>query len=686
MLAIMVFAGFLALDAQDFSRYNYFHEEAVKLMNQGKLVEAKAKLENIKKTCKGAIPDDNDLDALILRCIVLTPSARYLQFDAHDTEEQCVAVTTNMGQFKVVSNSDWCLVRKEKSFIYVGCKENTLPKARTAVVSLSLEGKVATITVEQQGGDVRLAVQPDSVGFPNGTNVEKVYVSTNADAWAVDSVPYWIEVHTQADTLTLKSSANKNAVSRETSVYVSAGNRSIPVKVYQAGSDTLVLASCNEIVFPNEEDTKSFAVTCNLAGWEVESPDEWIEAWADGDSVRVMAYQNLSLFSRHGRVSIGAGKKTVEVLVHQRPLVSTPPAMESEIGEVASEGSDEIKVNSFPEGLKVIVHNDDHTVSTTHYTPFTLPVDYMHHTLQLGFEKKEVFINEKQQDITFEPGLRFATFTWAPKEAIGLMSGYVAAHSWGAYAHFQVNTPFAIGFDDDKRWLSGYNMTFGPVFQPRRFPYVGAYAGIGLGCYVGEPHVGFDYEAGIMGFYKHFILSVGFHTSRISSSVKTTSFMVGVGGYLKRYYDPELGYCASDSRRWTSLNYVFRPKEKGRGIMVGDVGSGRVRAYFKGMYLQPEVSDSLSVKNLEAGMGLMFTPVNGIIDMCVGVSAAANISGLEKRFQGVGVELGTVLNVWRIPLTVFLHEVDLFGDRHFCVDFGIGFHLGKFGKSNSTYQ
>ena len=291
----MVFAGFLALDAQDFSRYNYFHEEAVKLMNQGKLVEAKAKLENIKKTCKGAIPDDNDLDALILRCIVLTPSARYLQFDAHDTEEQCVAVT-NMGQFKVVSNSDWCLVRKEKSFIYVGCKENTLPKARTAVVSLSLEGKVATITVEQQGGDVRLAVQPDSVGFPNGTNVEKVYVSTNADAWAVDSVPYWIEVHTQADTLTLKSSANKNAVSRETSVYVSAGNRSIPVKVYQAGSDTLVLASCNEIVFPNEEDTKSFAVTCNLAGWEVESPDEWIEAWADGDSVRVMAYQNLSLF------------------------------------------------------------------------------------------------------------------------------------------------------------------------------------------------------------------------------------------------------------------------------------------------------------------------------------------------------------------------------------------------------
>jgi hypothetical protein len=159
-----------------------------------------------------------------------------------------------------------------------------------------------------------------------------------------------------------------------------------------------------------------------------------------------------------------------------------------------------------------------------------------------------------------------------------------------------------------------------------------------------------------------------------------------MGGYLKRYYDAQLGYCASDSRRWVSLNYVFRPSENGKGFMVGDVGKDKVRVYFKALYLSTESADSLLVRNVEGGLGLVFTPVNGIIDMCIGASGTANISGLDERFQGIGVELGTILNIWRFPITVFLHESDLFGERHLCVDFGIGFHLGEFERSKCSYQ
>ena len=686
LLAVAVFVSFLTVEAQDYSRYNFFHDEAVKLMNQGKLVEAKGKLENIKKTCKGAIPPDNDLDLLILRCIVITPSVRYLQFESQNNEEQCVAVINNMGQFKASSNSDWCHVSKNKTknYIYIVCDDNLIPKDRFATITLSSEGKTVTISVVQLGDNVKLVVQPDTVVFPKESSIGELLIYTNADSWGVDSVPNWIEVQMGTDTLALVASTNEKAMPREITFYVVAGERRVPVSVFQAGSDTLV--SRDDLVFPNEENTQSFVVTSNLADWRVQSSDEWIEAWVDHDTVRVMTHQNFSLFSRHGQVKVSAGNRFVDVQVHQRPYVSEQPILKSEINDIGNVNTDEIHVTSFPDDIKVTVYNDDHSISSVNFTPFSMPIDYMHYTLQVGFEKKEAFLNDKQQDIVFEPGLRFALLTWSPKAAVGMMSGFIGLRSWGAYSHFQANTPFVSGFTIGERWLAGYNLTFGPVFQPKKFPYVGAYAGVGMGCYVGEPRIGIDFEAGLMGFYKNIMISMGFHTSLMNSSVNTTSFMMGIGGYLKRYYDSELGYCASDSRRWTSVNYVFRPKEKGRGVMVGDIGNEQVRFYLKGMCLQPETSDSLSVKNLEAGLGVLFTPVNGLIDLCVGASTTFNLSGLEKKFQGIGVELGTILNVWRIPLTVFLHEADLFGERHLCVDFGIGFHIGKFGKANSTYQ
>lgn len=686
---IAMLATFLSVEAQDYSRYNTFHEEAVKLMGQGKLVEAKAKLEAIKKTCKGAIPVNNDLDALILKCIVITPKPQSLQFDSQNAKEQSIKVTTNMGQFWVGSNANWCHVnKKSKDEIRVYCENNGTPDDRRASITIRVEGKTAQVSVVQTGGEAVLEVNPDRIEFPQGSHGENVFVYTNASTWFVDSMPDWINHQIWADTLRLTSSPNRMALSRAATIYVVAGDKSAPIEVFQAGSDTLISSSTDKLVFNEGGSIQSFAVTSNFAGWQVDSSDEWIKAWIVQDSVKVMALQNQSLFSRHGTVKVSAGTKYFDVAIHQRSHVSVRPVLTSMIHDVGDSESDGIHVTSFPDGLKVTVYSDDQTVSSVNTTPFTMPVDYLHYTLAVGFEQKEALLNDKQPDIAFEPGLRYATVTWSPKTAIGVMSGFVGARSWGAYAHFRANTPLVSDYANANRPLAGYNMVFGPVYQPREFPYVAAYAGLGLGCYAMEPHVGFDYEAGLMGFYKHVVLNMGFHTSRMSSAIKTTSFAIGLGGYLKRYYDeekPELGYCSGDSRRWTSINYVFRPTEKGKGVMVGNLGQDRTRGYLKAMYLQP-VQDSISGKYLEAGFGVMFTPA-GIIDLCAGASVTADL--LEQNnvwYHGVSAELGAVVNVWRFPITVFLHESDLFGDRHLCVDFGIGFHLGKFGFSKSTYK
>lgn len=692
-----LFVGIMTAEAQDYSKYYGLREKAVKLIEQDSLIQAKKILEvTIPRTCRGDIPPDNDVDALILRCIIIHTQTTQLQFGPQDSNEQYVAVTTNIsGQFSASSNAKWCEIsRKTKNGIWVKCADDNLfPQDRSAIITIKAERKLASISVIQKGGEVKLVVQPDNVEFAYESHSEKIYVYTNALTWDIDSLPDWIGARTETDSLELTSTANEKAEPRKATFYVVASDKRVPVQVYQSGSDTLVSASSDNIVAPCQEGILSFAVESNFDGWQVSSSEDcdWIEAWAVRDSVRVKTRENPSLFSRHGKVRISAGKRFFDVAVHQRPHVSDRPSMSSELD---NNNYNDIHVYSFPDGLKVTVSGRTDTM--VYYAPFSLPKDYMHHTLQVGHDIKHSLFNEEIRDVWFEPGLRFATIVWSPKSAIGMISGYVASHSWGAYAHVQVNTPFVSDFTGGDRWLSGYNMTFGPVYQPRQFPYVGAFAGLGLGGYVWEPHVGLDYEAGVMGFYKNIILSLGFHTSRVNSSVSSTSMMFGIGGYLKRYVDPtesgiepekrKFGYCASDSRRWTSVNYVFRPKEHGKGLMVGDVGKERARTYFKAMYLQPENSDSLSVNNMEAGMGIVFTPVNGFIDMCMGVSAAANLSGLEKRLQGFGVELGMVVNVWRFPLTVFLHESDLFGERHLFVDFGIGFHFGKFSKKESTYQ
>lgn len=454
----------------------------------------------------------------------------------------------------------------------------------------------------------------------------------------------------------------------------------------QAASDTIIMADPDELAFPCTVSYRYLFVKSNLDSWSVNVSDDWIRAVANRDTIRVEVDENESFFSRHGWVKIEQGTKFCKVPVHQYAYVSTPPELKSDIKSDYSSDKDVVAVKSVPSDLKVTII-DEAGESRVRYTPFDMPADYGHYSLQMGFERRDVFANDQQQDVVFGPGLRFAALTWAPKASLGMMSGYVGAKSMGAYVHFQASTPIVTDYYDDNQRLAGYNITFGPVICPNRFPYVGIFAGVGVGNYVLEPHVGLDYEGGLMGFYKNMILTMGFHTSRLNSTVQTTSFMLGAGGYLKRYYDDKLGYCSSDSRRWFSLNYMFRPSEDGKGIMFGDLGKDRVRAYIKAMYFSSLQSvDSLVVRDVEAGAGVVITPVNGIIDLCLGASLRANIMGLDHRFQGIGVEAGAVLNIWRFPITIFLHEADLIGDRYLCVDFGFGFHLGEFGKSKSSYQ
>lgn len=677
---------FLTASAQDGSnRFEFFFREGKKLMDEGKFDQAKAKFEGIKEHYKSSIPKDIDIDELIRKCTTIDFSEAQLYFDAKDSMKKCITVKSNAKSIKVINSEKWCKASYKGGKIYVTCTDNNNPKSRNASITVVAESKRKSFNVTQLGGRLQFKVEPSTVSFPQKGDTARVSITTNASVWRVDIVPDWIEVEAKENTLILKSTQNNATNTREAEFYIIAANETFPVSIRQDGADTLLIVDKKELVFPFEEASDGFIVNSNIDNWELESSDFWIMTRHDLDSVKVIVKENTSLFSRHGHVGISAGSYHCDVLIHQKPHVSDMVLPSSEIRAIERSGKDSVCVKSNPSDLRVSVISDAGNFKTV--TPFQLPIDYRNHTLLVGFERREVLCNDNIQEVIFEPGLRFATITWSPKAAIGMMSGFVGVKSFGAYTHFQVNTPFISDFVSGEQGIAGYNMTFGLVYQPKQFPYVGAFVGLGMGAYAGEPHIGIDYEGGVMGFYKNAILTIGFHTSRVNSSIRKTSFMVGVGGYLKRYYDSEYGFCASDSRRWISVNYVFRPAENGKGLMVSDLGRGKARAYVKALYLRSQrPSDSTVLNCIEPGAGLVFTPVNGLIDMCVGISGILCFNDDEKQFHGIGAEVGAILNLWRIPLTVMLHETDLFGNRHLCVDFGIGFHLGEFEKSKCSYQ
>ncbi len=673
--------------AQNYDRYNYFHEEAVKLKNEGKLDEAKGKFKRIWVICKGGIPEDNDLDKMIRECTTISLSESNLQFEAKGKQTKQVNVKVNADSFKVSSNMKWCKVAKKGNAVSVSCEKNDAPTSRTASVSVSADGKTVSLGVSQLGGQLKFEAHPNEVHFSKDSEIVEISITTNADSWEVESAPVWIDYQISDSVLYLQSMQNDRAYVREDTLYVIVLDELFPVAVSQAASDTTISAEKKELVFPSSAAEERLMVRSNLNGWRALPSDDWIQVQTEADAVNVIIQENKSLFSRHGWVRLELGKKTCVVPIHQFAHTSALPELTSEIKADGASIKGSVAVKSMPSDLKVTIIDDAGEISVR-YTPFDIPVDYGHYSLQTGFERREVFANDQQEDVVFKPGLRFATLTWAPLTDVGMMSGFVSANSWGAYAHFQAHTPFVGNiYNSENRDLAGYSFTAGPVFRPNKFPYLGAYVGVGIGAYVLAPHIGFDYEAGLMGFYKNVMISMGFHTSRVFPTARSTAFVLGVGGYLKRYYDPDLGYCASDSRRWISVNYIFRPSEHGKGFMVGDLGDTKVRGYIKALYLPLGMSiDSVMVRNIELSTGVVFTPVNGLIDLCAGVSVAANITGLERRFQGIGVEVGTILNIWRFPITVIFHESDILGERHLCVDFGFGFHLGDFGKSKCSYQ
>lgn len=654
--------------------YESHRRNGIQLYNQGDYSGA-IKEFTASKLCLG-VPTDNDIDDWIAKCtIVVRLSPNKLSFDAVGEEEKTVEVSTNAKTYRVGSAPGWCRVSQQGKTITVSCVDNLTVAPREARITVTSGGKTVILEVVQSSSDVMMTFDPNPVVFASEPETKMVSVTTNTKEWSVETTPEWLVAERKENDILLACTKNASPNTRETALMILSGDQEIPLQVRQLPGDTVVTMDRKELVFTQESTTERVHVTANMAGVTVEVSDPWIEVKQKNDSVFVTVQENHTVFSRHGYVKAYLGRRSSEMAVHQKPHVSDFVMPASELGDAG--GSKEfVLVSSVPPELRVYV---DDTIAKM--TPFYCEVDYEHHSLLMGFERREYLFNDMQQDVEFLPGLRFAQITFTSPKNIGLRSGFISANKFGAYFHFMASMPFVKEFSTESVSADGYHFMVGPVYQP--IQYLGIYGGVGCGIYGGSsieglPRLGFDYELGVMGLFKNASISLGFRHAVGSFVEKPFTLVFGVGGYLKRYYDSELGYCASDSRRWWSVNYVWRPAQNGKGVMFSDLGSEKVRTYVKAMYLQPNDT----VKNISGSFGLVFTPVNGIIDICAGLGADFCLNKEIRTYPNVEAEIGFILNIWRFPLTVMLHEADLINDRRLYVDFGIGFHLGKFKSSS----
>ncbi len=660
---------FNALMAQDHC-YETLRQKGIQLYNQGDYSAASKNFETA-KLCTD-LPATNDLDSWLEKCVIVVRlSMKEVTFDASGTEEQCVEVSTNAKSFKVGSTPAWCKVTQEGKTLHVTCEDNFTVAPRETKVVITAGGRTASLNVVQRSADLEMEFQPESLLFSSQPETKQVVVTTNALDWQVETSPAWLLTERKDDTLFVASTKNASSAYREADVIISVAGETFNLPVKQQPGDTIIDVNKSELVFASDSSVASVNVSSNISAWSFEPSEKWIMMERSADSVIVAVPENTSVFSRHGFLRFRAGHHALNVPVHQEPHVSQFVRPVSELQSIEQSSKDSILVTSVPSELRVYI---DDTLSRL--TPFAYHVDYEHHSLQMGFERRDIFFNDKQSDVVFEPGLRFAEITFSSPKVFGLKSGFVSANSFGGYAHAQFSTPYVTDFLNDSIGLGGYHLTLGAVYQP--IQYVGIYAGLGAGAVQGRPHACLDYEMGVMGFFKNITMSMGFHSMRLNSTQKQTKFLFGIGGYLKRYYDPDFGYCSSDSRRWWSVNYMFRPAMNGKGVMFSDLGHEKMRVYLKALYLHP----SEEVKSVDGAVGVVFTPIAGSVDRTWGVSAEVNVKGLEKRFQGIGAEVGAILNLWRIPITFMLHDSNVFGERHLMVDFGVGFHFGDFKRSS----
>lgn len=629
-----------------------------------------------------------DMANAITAELVLYLSRDSLYFSPTQSRDSILVTTNNIDwNFKDVPR--WMSLYKRSNVLYITCLENRMHEGREADITVFTGDISTTLHIVQEEGKTVLKSNFNNIVF--GAEKDSVIrrIETNVKDWEITTNRDWLNAYEKGDTLVVFCEENTMPVSRHGNITVRAYDQEMSFDVSQKSLVTKIMIP-KENVIDKEGGSMAIPVGKIRGIWTCRTNDSWMRVSQAGDVV-VLECDNNDSIARKGSFIVDTDTKSYTYYVSQNG---------------SFESKDEVIIDSQPKWGRVFVDG-----VYMGRTPVKMAVDDSIHYVKLGREKRSCVFNKNNNNVSFNTGLRYLQVTMSG-ETMGLRSGFIGTKHWGGYNHFQINlNNWDAKPTDDTGPL--YIMSIGPSYEI--LPWMSVYAGAGIGFsndtvrtvpedvipeYKHSPKeisVGFEFEAGVMLYYKNFFATAGVQVNKIGKH-DNVDFSAGLGAYFNRYYDPKYGYCATRSRQWWSLNYMYNPGRNGHGFMFNDVGKHNVRWYIKTMAEFNKIDDpnpdttTLVINKIGEIAPLMTTGVTfnlmpGYIDFMVGAGYQFGYASNKFIDRGMQAEAGFVMNIWRFPLTIMMRCCDLDkNSRYLTVDFGIGFSFGEYLLSKKYRQ
>lgn len=235
-----------------------------------------------------------------------------LSFEANETGDKTVAVTTNAASWDMTADASWVTLTKQDNTLKVTvATKNTQTTERTANIKLTA-GNAPDITIKvTQGAATTLSVSPASLSYEaNETGEKSVTISTNASSWDATTNSSWITWSKSNNTLKVNvTSANTGSSSRSASITVTAGDATpVTLTVTQGAATTLSVNPTSLSYNASETGTKNITISTNAASWSATKSASWITISSNSNTLHVnVTSANISTSPRSADILIEAG-------------------------------------------------------------------------------------------------------------------------------------------------------------------------------------------------------------------------------------------------------------------------------------------------------------------------------------------------------------------------------------------
>ena len=225
-------------------------------------------------------------------------------------------ITSNIS-WSVSEDASWLTVTKtNNSTLTVNYNENILVTSRSAGIVVSGPGvESQTITLNQQGANPELSIEPPSASVQASSGSLSFTVTSNVD-WSVSENSTWLTAtKTNASTINVSYDENTIVNSRSSTITVSGpGVSSQLVTVTQGGATPVLTVSPSSQTVNSGSGSISFDVQSNIEWNFSENSDWFIASKTDPTTLTLTFDENLSVTPRSANISLSGPGVTARIV------------------------------------------------------------------------------------------------------------------------------------------------------------------------------------------------------------------------------------------------------------------------------------------------------------------------------------------------------------------------------------